>query len=440
MGFKQLIKDSLPHGLLGRSLLIIVMPLILLQIVSAYIFYGNHWETVAWRLSTALAGEIGMLVETMSEVPDAALHEHLFNTAFAKLELQIAYDEGGILPNIRSRSPSGFLETSLDAALRERVRRPFLIDADSAPRDVLIKIQLPDGLLTVETPKKRLFTSTTYIFVLWMVGTSLLLFGVATIFMRNQVRSVRRLAAAADSFGKGREVPFFKPEGAAEVRQAASAFTLMQERIRRQIDQRTEMLAGVSHDLRTPITRMKLQLAMMEEADGSAELGEDLTDMERMIEGYLAFARGEGSERLQPCDVSDLVEDMVARFRREGAAIDYHSEGRFTLPLRPHAMERAVMNLIGNACRYADHIGIRVGHRQDAIEVVIDDDGPGIPADKREEVFRAFTRLENSRNPKTGGVGLGLTIARDVVRSHGGDVVLEDSPLGGLRARVRLPL
>jgi two-component system osmolarity sensor histidine kinase EnvZ len=320
------------------------------------------------------------------------------------------------------------------------VQRPFQVDNRSFEREILIRVQLQDGLLELFVPRKRLFSSTTYIFVLWMVGTSMLLLGIATVFMRNQVRSVRKLAAAADSFGKGLDVPNFKPEGATEVRQAAMAFSLMRDRLKRQIQQRTEMLAGVSHDLRTPLTRMKLQLAMMADVEGCAELQEDVAEMERMVEGYLAFARGEGGEKPVLTDLGELLEDVVGRYRRQGCEIDLHVEDKVALTLRPHALSRALSNLIGNALRYGGHVWVRAGRRPDAVEVVVDDDGPGIPAEKREQVFKPFHRLEHSRNVATGGVGLGLTIARDIVRSHGGDVVLEDSPLGGLRARVRLPL
>jgi two-component system osmolarity sensor histidine kinase EnvZ len=420
--------------------MIIFLPLVLLQLVSAYVFYGSHWESVAKRLAKGLAGDIGTVIEVMRAFPEPGHRDALFAIAATRLELDIRFIEGGILPNQPPRPATSFLERAMVEAMEERVKRPYRLDADSFDREVVIRVQLSDGLLEVFAPKKRLFTSTTYVFILWMLGTAMLLFGIATVFMRNQVRSVRKLALAADRFGKGQEVANFKPEGAAEVRQAAQAFLLMKERIQRQIQQRTEMLAGVSHDLRTPLTRMKLQLAMMGELDGRAELDEDVAEMERMVEGYLAFARGEGSEQPEPTDLPALVEEVVGRFRRQGTAIDLHSEGEIVMPIRPHALSRAMGNLIGNAARYGGHVWVRVGCRQGAAEVMVDDDGPGIAADCREEVFKPFTRLEASRNKGTGGVGLGLTIARDIARSHGGDVILEDSPLGGLRARIRLPM
>jgi two-component system osmolarity sensor histidine kinase EnvZ len=410
------LKQLLPQGLLGRSLLIIVTPLIVVQLVSTYIFYATHWDTVAKRLANALAGDIGAVIEYLRAYPDPENQLRTLRIAANRMDLDIRFQADGILPNVPQEVPLGIMDAALYESLRDRLQRPFQVDSDSFEREILVRVQLQDGLLEVFVPRKRLFSSTTYIFVLWMVGTSMLLLGIATVFMRNQVRSVRKLAVAADSFGKGQDVPNFKPEGASEVRQAAVAFNLMRDRLKRQIQQRTEMLAGVSHDLRTPLTRMKLQLAMMGELEGRAELEEDVAEMERMVEGYLAFARGEGSE------------------------IDLHVEDQITMTLRPHALSRALSNLIGNALRYGGHVWVRAGQRRDAVEILVDDDGPGIPPDKREQVFKAFLRLESSRNLATGGVGLGLTIARDIARGHGGDVLLEDSPLGGLRARVRLPL
>ncbi|NQV46211.1 MAG: HAMP domain-containing protein, partial [Rhodospirillaceae bacterium] len=280
----------------------------------------------------------------------------------------------------------------------------------------------------------------TYVFGLGMIGTSLILFAVATIFMRNQVKPIRRLAEAADDFGKGRDVHSFKLEGASEVRQAASAFVAMRDRIQRQISQRTDMLAGVSHDLRTPLTRMKLQLEMAGGGDGLDDLKGDIAEMEHMLEGYLAFARGEGDEEPRPMDLGALMGGIVQQARRKGSVIDLHVESDIMVPLRPNAFKRALTNLIENAARYGEHVSVRAGCREDAIEIIVDDDGPGINAEFRDDVFKPFFRVEGSRNTGTGGVGLGLTIARDVVRGHGGDIELQDSPGGGLRVRIRLPV
>ena len=271
------------------------------------------------------------------------------------------------------------------------------------------------------------------------VGSSLVLLTVATIFLRNQVKSLRRLAAAAEGFGKGQPMDEFKIEGAAEVRQAAGAFLQMRDRIQRQIRQRTEMLAGVSHDLRTPLTRMKLALEFLAEDASVAELKADVAEMEQMINLYLDFARGEGTETPVETDVAFLLEEIAATMGREGLPVALSPPDEFVAPLRPNALRRCIGNLIANARRHGRHVWLTGEPAPDGIDILVDDDGPGIPPAERERVFRPFVRLDPARSPAAGGVGLGLTIARDVARSHGGDVRLETSPQGGLRARVHLP-
>ncbi len=433
------VKRFLPRSLLGRSLMIIVTPLVLLQVVSGLIFYESHWDKVSWRLAEGVAGDIAAVIELMRLFPGPDNEEWISGVAAGRMQLTTRLHPDEILPNEPPQAHD-LMEEMLINALRERVRKPFQIDTTSLDRYVIIKVQLSKEVAEFIVSRKRLFSSTIYVFVLWMVGTSLILLGVATIFMRNQVKPIRRLAIAADNFGKGREVARFKPEGAKEVRQAAAAFLAMRERIQRQISQRTEMLAGVSHDLRTPLTRMRLQLEMAGKIDGVDDMKTDLSEMEHMLEGYLAFARGEGGEQPVPTNLTELLTDIAAQTRRQGGAIDLHCEGEIALPLRPNAMRRAVTNLVENALQYAKHVAVRAGRRGDGVEITVDDDGPGIPVDKREDVFKPFFRLESSRNPGTGGSGLGLAIARDVVRSHGGDIELSEAPGGGLRVRLRLPL
>lgn len=434
-----MIKRFLPKSLLGRSLLIIVTPLIILQLISGLIFYESHWHKISLRLARNLAGDISAVVRLVRQYQDEGNRRWVFDLASSSMGMNVKFSKDEILPNVQPVAENK-MEVTLIKAMREGVGLPFMIDTVTIDRHVAIDVQLPDGVLKVVVNRKRLFSSTTYVFVLWMVGISLILFGVAMIFMRNQVKPIRRLAEAADEFGKGRDAPEFKPEGAKEVRQAASAFIAMQERIRRQISQRTEMLAGVSHDLRTPLTRMKLQLEM---AGGNEELDElkgDISEMEHMLEEYLAFARGEGGEETKLINLNSFLEGTASQARRKGAIIDLHIESDMSVSLKPNVFRRSLTNLLENATRFAQHVSVRAGQREDVVEIIIDDDGPGIPEDKREDVFKPFFRVEGSRNPETGGVGLGLTIARDVVRGHGGDIVLEDSPKGGLRARIRLPL
>ena len=434
-----MIKKLLPRSLLGRSVIIIVTPLIILQVVSTWIFYDRHWKTITRRLANAVAGDIVMVIEGMRQFPGEESRVRVIQSS-SVMDLQVKFRKGEILPNKAPKMGNGILDRRLNLALTQRLRRPFHMDTWTYDRDVRINVQLSEGVLDVFVARERLFSSTTYIFVMWMVGTSMVLFAIASMFMRNQVRPIRRLAAAVDGFGKGRDVPDFKPEGATEIRLAAAAFNAMRERIHRNINQRTEMLAGVSHDLRTPLTRMKLQLAMLGDSAEVEALKSDVAEMESMVQEYLAFARGEGTEAVIATNVTDLLDEVVNGARRNGASIDLTTEIDLTVPVRPNAFKRCVGNIVTNAMRNGEHVAVRAGRKGEAIEIIIDDDGPGIPEDKREEVFKPFFRLDSSRNPETGGTGLGLTIARDVMRSHGGDVRLEEAPQGGVRARLRLPV
>jgi two-component system osmolarity sensor histidine kinase EnvZ len=434
------LKQFLPRSLLGRSLLIIVMPLILLQIVATWIFYDRHWETITRRLATAVAGEIASVIEYRRGFAGDGSEALIFQTAGSSLGLQITFNPGEILPNQPYTTGTNILDKMLGNALRQRVRRPFHMDTRSHPRIVYVQVQLPDGIIAVAVERERLFSSTTYIFVMWMVGTSLILFAVAMVFMRNQVRPIRRLANAVENFGKGRDAQDFKPEGATEIRQAAAAFNMMRERIQRMINQRTEMLAGVSHDLRTPLTRMKLQLAMLDDSADITDLKADLSEMEKMVEEYLSFARGEGTESVVVSDVSAILVEIVSRLDTNETDIDLNISGDLSVPLRPNAFRRCVTNLVTNALIYGGNASVQASRNGSAILITIDDSGPGIPEDQREEVFRPFYRLDNARGPDKAGTGLGLSIARDVIRVLGGDLILEESPTGGTRARMRLPV
>ena len=441
-----------PRGLLGRSLLIILVPIIVLQVVALQIFYGSHLDVISRRLAAGVAGELGLIVEMVLREPEAD-RPYLFREAAWRLDFALALEKGArISPVERPASlPLLPLEEDLNVALSERVRLPFDTDWQTSPGSVVIRVQLPEGVLHAEVPRKRLFNATLYLFLIWLVGSAVLLSVAAILFMKNQVRAIRRLADAAEAFGLGRDVGLMKPEGAAEVRQAAGAFNRMQERIRRFVGQRTEMLAGISHDLRTPLTRMRLALAMLPREAGTEEdlaaLTADVEEMERMIAAYLAFARGEGTEQMRPADLVAAVQDVAAKARRAGAALVVDAPDRLTLPLRPDAVKRCLANLIDNARRHGTrvHVGVRTVPREDAggpggenrslwAEVTVDDDGPGIPTAEREAAFRPFA------TGRAEGTGLGLAIARDIVRAHGGDIELEESPMGGLRARLRLPV
>lgn len=435
-----LIKRVLPKTLFGRALMILITPLVLLQIIATHIFIDRHWETVTRRLTAAIAGEIGFVINELQQEQGAQARTRIFEQANQHFQLRMTFTPNVTLPDTQQEY-TGILDRKLAIDMRERVSRPFLIDTTVFKERVIIDVQLPDGVLSVIVPGQRLFSSTTYIFIFWMVGTSLILLAIAIIFLRNQIKPIRRLAAAVDRFGKGESLgQEFQVSGAAEVRLAGAAFNRMRERIGRQIRQRTDMLSGVSHDLRTPLTRMRLQLAMLTDQAAVDELKADVLEMEKMIDGYLTFARGEGDEPTALTDLGALIEGSVASWQRNGTTIDCHVEGPLDLPVKPDALRRCVDNLISNAVRYGKHVWVSAGKRNEAIEITVDDDGPGVPEDQRQDVFRPFKRLDESRNPETGGTGLGLAIARDIARSHGGDIILQDSPHGGLRARIHLPL
>ncbi len=438
---RPLIKRYLPRTLLGRSILIIGVPLVLVQVVATWMFYERHYDLVTRRLAEGVAGDVAMVIQLVeSGMSGAALQRALGQATQNMMMSSVSWRSGEPIGDSGRTPGGGILERKLHRALGGRLPYDFRLDTDAADEQVEIEVQLPDRALQILIAQDRLFSSTQYIFIIWMVGSSIIVFAVASLFMRNQVKPIKRLALAAESFGKGQDMPDFKPEGSTEVRQAAAAFLQMRDRIRRNIAQRTEMLAGVSHDLRTPLTRMKLELAILGDNPEAANLAADVQEMERMVEGYLTFARGEGEEQPVQTDLVALMRDVVGQMQRDGNTVSLETEEALDLEVRRESLRRCLTNLIANAQRHGEQVAVSAKRRNGQIDICIDDDGPGIPEDQREAVFRPFFRLDNSRNPETGGTGLGLTIARDAVRGHGGDLTLEDAPGGGLRARLWLPV
>ncbi len=426
------LRDWLPKGLYARSIIIIIAPVVLLQAIVSYIFFERHWTMVTRRLTSAVASEIAFIIDTGQYRGEAE------SAAERRLVFSMNFKPGGTLPPPRTHA---ILERPVEERLqRELGDRTFWFDVVRNQEIVDIRVLVPDGVLYVEVPRGRVFATNWHIFLVWMAISSVLLLSIAIGFLRNQLRPIMRLAYAAESIGKGRELPSFKVSGAREVRVAAEAFLAMQARIHRYIEQRTEMLAGVSHDLRTPLTRMKLELALMRETPEIAELKKDIAEMEHMLADYLAFARGAGGEEVQFTDVSDLLKEICDDAKRRRPSLRLRMNGEIHARLRRQAFKRCIENLVENAIKYGGEVEVAALRDKETVEISVDDDGPGIPPERRDEAFRAFLRLDESRNPETGGVGLGLTIARDIARAHGGDVVLGDSPLGGLRAVVRLPL
>jgi len=442
------LKRILPSSLFGRALLIMVVPAVLVQLLAVYIFYQRHWDSVLRNLSSSLAGEVALLVhETHHASPQK--RDEWAGLARAVMGMEVQFSRGKVLPDVVA--PTAYFE-DLFLQLRRRVGLPFALMQDGATQTIRIRIQMQDEqrkdyVLDLRVSKKRLVSSTTSIFVFWMVGSAIVLLMVAIIFLRNQIRPITQLARAAEGFGMGNDDPFFKPSGAREVRQAGRAFLTMRARISRQLATRTAMLSGISHDLKTPLTRMKLQLAMLPDSPSIHAMRQDLEEMGYMIQEYLDFAKGVGGEASQEILLGDFLQDIVSSYQNAAGRVSLEAEIPLVkLQLRPRTFRRALDNLIVNALRYGgENCSISVERNEQYIKIFLDDVGAGIDEKFHEEVFRPFHRLEESRNLATGGVGLGLAIARDIIHAHGGDVSLQnreniEGKRVGLRVCVRLPL
>ena len=434
----QFIKRFLPRGLFGRSLIIIVAPMVLLQGVVTYVFFERDLDSTTRRLARDVAGDVALLV-TLEDSTPALERDAVRALAARQLRYRLTFHAGARLP---PSLPSGnTIDVALNDIIAQRVGADRHFVTTRIGEDFDIKVETRDGVLDVVAPRDRVTVSGPDIFLLWMMGSALILLGIAILFLRNQVRPIEQLARAAESFGKGRSVPDFKPYGATEVRRAAQAFLTMRERIDRHVSQRTEMLAGVSHDIKTPLTRMKLALAMMEGKE-IAELKGDIAEMERMLDDYLAFARGEGGEESENTDLGEMVRDTVAAAAktRPGREVPVVGPEHLILSVKRAALRRCLTNLVDNGLKHGKRVVVNLARDERFAEIMVDDDGPGIPENRREEAFRPFTRLDEGRNLQTGGSGLGLAIARDIARAHGGDIVLSKSALGGLKATIRLPV
>jgi two-component system, OmpR family, osmolarity sensor histidine kinase EnvZ len=438
--FTDWLKSVMPKGLYARSLLIIIVPMVVLQSVVAFMFMDRQWNLVTRYVSSAITQEIATLIDVYKTYPQGADRAQLRRIAQDRLGLVVDFLP---LTQLPAPGPKPFF-SQLDGSLSDEIRRqiglPFWIDTVGRSSIVEIRIKLDDTVMRVFARRADVYDSNSWMFLIWMVATSLVVLAVAILFLRNQIKPIVRLADAAEAFGKGREARDFRPRGAREVRRAAAAFLEMKSRIERAIEQRTTMLAGVSHDLRTVLTRFKLELALLGHTPETEAIKKDVDEMAGMLEAYLAFARGDSAEPSAPTDMAALLEELRLDTERHGhrATVAFHGQPDVTV--RPAAFKRCLANLVSNAARFASTIAI-TGHRDHRwLTVTVDDDGPGIPTLLRQDVFKPFLRLDDARNQDEGGTGLGLAIARDIARSHGGDITLGDSPLGGLRATVRVPV
>ncbi|MEA2906077.1 MAG: two-component system, OmpR family, osmolarity sensor histidine kinase EnvZ [Alphaproteobacteria bacterium] len=430
----------LPKGLYARALLIIIAPMVILQSVVAFVFMERHWNLVTRHLSAAVVGDIAALAEISKAYPHEPDYARLRKIAQDRMGLNVDFLPLSDMPPPGPKPFFSLLDQALSDEVSRRIGRPFWIDTVGRSALVEIRIKLDNTVMRVFARRNAAYASNSEIFLFWMIGTSVVLLTVAILFLRNQIRPILRLADAAESFGKGREVPNFRPRGAREVRRAAIAFIEMKTRIERAIEQRTAMLAGVSHDLRTILTRFKLELALTGNSREIDGMKKDVDEMNRMLEAYLAFARGDSGEQSAPTDMAAFLDELKTDAERNGHRTEVAFHGHPIVTVRPAAFKRCLANLVSNAARHAPSINI-TGHRDHRwLTLTVDDDGPGIPHDMREEVFKPFLRLDDARNQDEGGTGLGLAIARDIARSHGGDITLGDSPMGGLRATVRVPV
>jgi two-component system osmolarity sensor histidine kinase EnvZ len=438
--FTLWLKMVLPKGLYARALLIVIVPMVVLQSLVAFMFVERQWSLVNYYLSSAVTREIATLIDVYKSYPQGAEHAQLRRIAQERLGLTVDFLPETQLPPPGPKPFFSQLDATLSDEIRKQIGLPFWIDTVGRSSIVEIRIKLPDTIMRVFARRADAYDFNSWIFLLWMVVTSLVVLTIAILFLRNQIKPIVRLADAAEAFGKGREVTNFRPRGAREVRRAAAAFLEMKIRIERAIEQRTTMLAGVSHDLRTILTRFKLELALLGDSPEVDAIKKDVDEMAGMLEAYLAFARGDLGEQPAPTDMAAMLEELKIDSDRHGhrATVAFH--GRPEVTVRPAAFKRCLANLVSNAGRFASTVAI-TGHRDHRwLTVTVDDDGPGIPTTMREDVFKPFLRLDDARNQDEGGTGLGLAIARDIARSHGGDITLGDSPLGGLRASVRVPV
>ena len=450
----------LPRTLFFRTMLLIFIPLIVVQVVSVVVFFDGSWSRMGRRLSENLVDEMNVLIRLKEEGMPLTEVQKMAAEGF---QIDFRFYDASQGEKVKQRLQANpmviaYLKEAMENAFAEDKWSILVDERQDNSSDLIIFVEKESGVYQFVCAKKKIFSTSIFMFVVWMVATSILLFLVSVLFLRIQVRAIADLAQTAENFGKGIDDDGFKPYGSSEVRKAGYAFVKMKERILRQIMERTQMLAGISHDLRTPImertqmlagishdlrtplTRMKLTAAMMENSQDQKDFLADIDEMEKMLNGYLAFVRGEGDEPAICVDVNRLVRGIVSRFASQHIKIKFFAaEKPVEIRAKEQALRRAVTNIVANASRYGKKIEVRVEQGTKEVRIIVDDNGPGIPQDKREAVFRAFYRIENSRNKETGGIGLGLAITKDIITAHGGHIVLEDGPLGGLRVVIKLP-
>lgn len=439
--FNRFLERHLPSGLYTRSLIIVIAPIVLLQTIMAGIILERHWDNVTKVLGRSLAREIGLVTDLYdrSNKSEAAIRE-IETVANQRLKLGLEITRGGALPAPIDRTLYSLVDDKMTKYLERETGRPFWINSTAQDGQVEIQVEVEKGLIfRIRTEEERAYAANTGILLFGMLLSSLVLLLIAVIFLRKQIAPIVELANAAKSFGMGREVTEFRPRGAREVREAGLAFVDMKSRIARHVEQRTAMLAGVSHDLRTILTRFKLELAFLGDGPKIKPLKEDVEEMQRMLEAYMAFVRGDGGEKSEDVNLAQMFSSVTSAVARgkSHVALDVQD---VNVSIKPNAFRRLISNLLGNAVRHASNVKVKGGVENRLLTILVDDDGPGIPAENREDAFRPFVRLDNARNLDETGTGLGLAIALDIAHAHGGDIELGESPAGGLRAMVQIPV
>ncbi len=426
------LKNFMPKSLFGRSIIILMTPLIVVQVILSYIFFERHTDAILDSLARGIAGDMQMVCDLVdSDIP----MEKISALAKKNFDFTVTLNPQGKVMRygaFKDKWLYQYMLTQLDVRLNHLYFLRIFED------HIHVEIPHSRGVLMIDTPRKRLYSRTTHLVIIWTALSALLLFIVASLFMRNQIRPIRRLANAAESFGRGMEITF-RPEGATEVRKAGIAFMTMRDRLKRHIQERTDMLAGVSHDLRTPLARMKLQLAMMPKTDDTKDLQHDVDEMQNMVQGFLDFAKGVGQEELSAIHMNEFLQSTLSNIRHLPLNVTLEGDLDVNVHIKQELFKRCLTNLLLNANRYASAVNINVNADSNYVKIIIDDNGPGIPENERENVFRPFYRIDSSRNLDSGGIGLGLSIAKDIINGHGGDMVLDDSPSQGLRIIIKIP-
>lgn len=406
-----------------------------MQMVVAWFFFNAHWATVTSSLSDSVAADVAVATQLFREQPTEETAKKLDALLRPDMELSVVLRPGDTLPTARRNSFFSNLDKTLRRSLTEAVDMPFWFDTTRYPNHIDIRVQVDEGVLRFIAARERVFAPTGFVFIFWLITATVVLSLISILFIRRQSDPIRELAKAAAAFGKGQDISGYKPRGASEVRMAGQSFLKMRSRLRRHLEQRTLMLAGVSHDLRTPLTRLKLQLAMQDDTEDTRAARRDVDEMDAMLTGYLDFARGMGSEKPQLIQLSDFISQTIQT--RPVKVEPFSDRG---ISIRPLMMKRCLENLISNALKYGNRCELKVENTSDFLLISVEDDGPGIPAEQRQTVFKAFQRLDEARNQNIEGIGLGLSISQDIAQFHGGMIILSDSEMGGLKATLHLPL